>query len=412
MKAQSQEPIQERFVHFLVAGLLVLPLALSACGADSVIPLDTVCSDELLNTACEDSLGTVCTWAGTGIAGYDGGGNCLRQSDLYWPIDLTFAPDGNIYIMDWNNHAVRRVTSEGRLERVVGTDALGDGPHPTSGYSDLIPPGAPGTSVALNHPSQIVPLPDGKMLLVSWHNHKLRTYDPATGLALVVCGSDAGFGGDGGPAADARLSQCSSVAVTDDGMVYVLDQRNQRIRKIDNSDIINTVVGTGDRGFAGDGGPPLQANLAFDDGGNPQTSGSLVLDSQGRLYISDSLNNRIRRVDFGANLIETIAGNGDAGYNGDGIQATQASLNNPRDLEFGPDGRLYVADELNHRVRAIDLDTGIITTVAGSGIRGYSGDGGPAVDAAFDRPTGLAFDAQGKLYIADYNNHRIRRLNF
>jgi sugar lactone lactonase YvrE len=136
----------------------------------------------------------------------------------------------------------------------------------------------------------------------------------------------------------------------------------------------------------------------------------VVCDGQGRLYVTDSLNNRVRRIDFNANIITTVAGNGAAAFGGDGGPAVDASLNNPRDLEFGPDGRLYIADENNNRVRALDLDTGIITTVAGNGEAAFAGDGGPAVDASLNRPSGLAFDDQGRLYIGDTYNHRIRRV--
>ncbi len=138
---------------------------------------------------------------------------------------------------------------------------------------------------------------------------------------------------------------------------------------------------------------------------------SIPNDNDGRLYISDALNHRIRRVDFQLDLIETIAGNGQAGFSGDGGQATEASFYNPRDIVFGPDNRLYVADELNHRVRAIDLTTGIITTVAGNGVAEFAGDGGPATTSSLNRPAGLEFDAEGYLYIADTYNHRIRRVS-
>ncbi|MCI0636578.1 MAG: hypothetical protein L0206_22060, partial [Actinobacteria bacterium] len=286
------------------------------------------------------------------------------------------------------------------------------------------PPGAPGTEVYLNHPTHLVSLPDGTLLLTAWHNHKLRRYDPVSGLVLVLCGRGAGFAGDGGPEASARFSQPCQTAVGPDGSRYVLDQRNQRVRKIDPGGIITTIIGdlstpnpdpfdTGTPffgGYAGDGGPPAQALINQPSGDNPLPGGSLAFDAQGRLYISDTLNHRIRRVDFALDLIETVAGNGAAGFGGDDGPATAASLNEPRDIAFGPDGRLYVADYSNDRVRAIDPTTGTITTVAGNGARGFGGDGGPATEASLDRPIGLEFDANGNLYIADSYNHRIRRV--
>jgi streptogramin lyase len=357
---------------------------------------------------CGDTPGAICTWAGTGEAGWDGDGQPLLSSRLYWPIDLTITPAGEFYVIDWNNHQVRRVTPQGELETVIGADFVGDGPYDGADRSEA---GAPGTEVYLNHPTHLLPLADGTLLLTCWHNHKLRLFDPRTGLVKVIVGAKAGFVGDGGPAHDALLNQPQQTVSGPDGSLYVLDQRNQRVRRIASDGTISTVVGTGQSGFAGDGGPPLQAQLNMPKGSNPPPGGALTVDRQGRLYISDILNNRIRRVDFDLDLIETVAGNGEAGFSGDGGPATLAALNNPRDLALGPDGRLYLADEMNHRVRAVDLDTGIITTVAGNGQGGFGGDGGQAVSAALNRPTGLEFDPQGRLYIADTYNHRIRRVN-
>jgi len=359
-------------------------------------------------SSCSETPGSICTWAGTGEAGWDGDGQPPLASKFYWPVDLTITSSGEFYILDWNNHRVRHVTAELTLETVIGTDFLGDGPFD---FSDQVSPGAPGTTVNLNHPTHLIPLPDGTLLLTAWHNHKLRSYDPDTGLVLVISGAGAGFGGDGGPAVDALLNQSSQTVLGPDGGLYILDQRNQRVRRIAPDGIMSTVVGTGDAGFAGDGGSPLSAQIQMPSGSNPPPGGALAFDSEGRLYISDALNHRIRRVDFQLDLIETIAGNGLAGFSGDGGPAIEASFNNPRDIIFGPDNRLYVADEFNHRVRAIDLTTGTITTVAGNGIAAFVGDGGPATVSSLNRPAGLEVDAESHLYVADTYNHRIRRIN-
>jgi sugar lactone lactonase YvrE len=321
---------------------------------------------------------------------------------------LTITPAGEFYVIDWNNHQVRRVTPQGELETVIGADFVGDGPYDES---DRSAPGALGTEVYLNHPTHLLPLADGTLLLTCWHNHKLRLFDPHTGLVQVISGGKAGFAGDGGPLHDALLNQPQQTVSGPDGSLYLLDQRNQRVRRIAPDGTISTVVGTGQAGFAGDGGSPLQAQLNMPMGSNPPPGGALAVDRQGRLYISDTLNHRIRRADLALDVIETIAGNGETGFSGDGGPAIQAALNNPRDLGFGPDGRLYLADEMNHRVRAIDLDTGIIATVVGNGETGFSGDGGPAIQAALNRPAGLEFDRDGRLYVADTYNHRIRRVN-
>jgi sugar lactone lactonase YvrE len=143
---------------------------------------------------------------------------------------------------------------------------------------------------------------------------------------------------------------------------------------------------------------------------NPEPGGSITVDDAGRVYVADTYNNRIRRIDFTAGTVTTIAGIGVAGFSGDGGPATAAALNQPRDLELGPDGRLYIADTDNHRIRAVDLQTGLIATVAGNGQSGFSGDGGLATAATFARPFGVAFDRQGQMYVADTFNNRIRKV--
>ena len=153
---------------------LILVLSLTACSKSTGPNSD-------LQSLCADAPSTICTWAGTGEAGFNGDDQPLLASTLYWPVDLTFTPSGQTYLLDWNNHRVRRATPEGTLVTVIGTDFVGDGPYDES---DQIPPGAPGTEVHLNHPTHILPLADGTLLLTAWHNHKLRLYDPQTVRAL------------------------------------------------------------------------------------------------------------------------------------------------------------------------------------------------------------------------------------
>jgi hypothetical protein len=392
--------------RIVLAGALVF--AFGACGDTEVPPPQPPPGpQEKPKPVCDEAVGNICTWAGTGDAAFDGDGHNLWNTDFYWPIDMTFVTPNDVYILDWNNHKVRHLEANGTLKTVIGTDFVGDGPP---AQADLREPGAPGTTIDLNHPTQLLALPDGKLLLVAWHNHKLRRYDPATGNVLVTIGRGADFKGDGGPASAALLNQPVSVALGADGSQYILDQRNQVIRKIDPAGMISTVAGTPKMmGFEGDGGPPLMAKMKQPTGSNPPPGGTLAMDDQGRLYFSDMLNHRIRRVDFAANTIETVAGNGTAGFGGDGGPATQAMLNTPRKINFGPDGRLYVGDTQNHRIRAIDLATGTITTVAGTGTPGYDGDNKPAVDAQLNRPNGVSF-SEGFMYILDTDNNRIRRV--
>ena len=375
-------------------------------------------SDEAAETSASTFplLGSISTWAGNGLEAWDGDGNTLLESSLYWPIDMLWTESGDGYILDWNNHRVRLVTNSGTLETVIG-DYVGDGPLD---QSDLVLPGAPGTECRLNHPTDFMEMNDGtgRLLLTTWHNHKLRTYDPMTGLVFVMLGRGAGYR-DNVPADSGLMNQPCASVVTKDGIIYTLDQRNQRIRRTDPNGMITTVVGNNGPlpppfppgGFSGDGGPPALAEMKQPTGPNPQPGGGMVIDEQGRIYFSDVLNHRVRRVDFDANIIETIVGNGIAAYAGDGGPAASASLNNPRDLEFGPDGRLYIADERNNVIRAVDLTTNIITTVAGNGTAAFAGDGMPATSASLDRPTGIAFDEFDDLYICDAKNNRIRRVD-
>ena len=355
--------------------------------------------------------GAISTWAGDGRHGFDGDGNTLLKSSFYWPADLLFTNDGDAYILDWNNHRVRRVTDQNTLETVIG-DFVGDGPPD---QSDLTPDGALGTTVSLNHPTDLSEMADGRLLMTAWHNHKLRTLTPSTGIVHVFSGNTPGFV-DNVVAKDGRFNQPVSSVIGDDGSIYTIDQRNQRIRKI-SGDMITTIVGTGVKGWNGDGLAPLETQISQPTGTNPTPGGGIALDPQGRLYFSDIENERVRRVDFTANTVETIAGTGVAGYSGDGGLATAAQISHPRDLEI-EDGILYIAEEGipgrpgGNVIRAVDLATGIISTIAGTGEAGFAGDGGQATEAKLFGPTGIAFGPDGDMYIADAQNSRIRKVNF
>jgi sugar lactone lactonase YvrE len=385
-----------------VLALAVPAAALGGCGGDDA-------------SSAKCNSGTICSWAGTGEKAFNGDGLDRRVSAMYWPMDLEFAPDGRPYVLDWNNHRVRRVNTDDKFETVIGTDNVGDGPYPDAS-PERVAPGVPGTTVYLNHPTDVVFAPDGSLILAAWHNHKIRRLDLTTGLVDITCGNGPGYNppGDGVPALTALMNQPKAVVVDASGAIFAVDARNFRVRRIGPDGVIQTVVGVGMRGFAGDGGPVLQAQFAFQraDDDNPEPGGGLAMDPQapGVLYIVDTWNQRIRRADLANDVVETIAGNGTAGFSGDGGPATEASLNYPHDVEVGPDGRLYIADTDNHRVRALDLTTGIITTVAGNGNNAYGGDGGDPLRASLNRPFGVAFDAAGNLFIADTYNNRIRKV--
>lgn len=383
-----------------VITLLAASIGLAGCGGEGP------------TTTCSGKSGDICTFIGSGDLGFNGDGRDRLASALGWPTDVEFAPDGRAFIVDWNNHRIRRINADGKLETVIG-NFVGDGPPD---FSDLADPGAPGTTVDLNHPTDLQFLPDGRMLMASWHNHKIRRLDPATGLVRVTCGDKPGFAGDGMPAVMAKLNMPKALALAADGGLFLTDNRNQRIRRIGTDDAISTVAGVGPCMMPpcalGDDGPALMASFNLQTGiENPEPSGGLAVDPSGKkLYVADTRNQRIRLVDLAADRVTTVAGTGEAGYAGDGGPATAAKLHFPTDVELGPDGRLYVADTDNHRIRVVDLATGIITTFAGTGVKGFSGDNGPAATAQLARPFGVAFDAAGNLYVTDTFNNRIRRI--
>jgi sugar lactone lactonase YvrE len=187
------------------------------------------------------------------------------------------------------------------------------------------------------------------------------------------------------------------------GNVYIVDTDNNRIRRVDTQGVITTIGGTGAAGYSGDGGPATQARF--------NTPHGIASDRAGNVYVADPPNQRIRRIDATTGIVTTVAGTGSGGFSGDGGPATSARLNYPKGAEIAPDGSLYIADNNNHRVRRVDLRTGVITTVAGTGTAGFSGDGGPATAARLNEPRNIALDSAGRLYIVDQNNGRIRRVD-
>ncbi len=362
--------------------------------------------DDTAAAACADDVGNICTFAGTGDAAWDGDGHDRLDSAFYWPMKMELSPYGKPVVLDWNNHRVRMLQDDGTFTTIIGTIFPGDGPDD---QGDLTPPGADGDTVNLNHPTDAIYEPDGTLMLIAWHNHKLRTWDPATGKVMVHCGSGAGFVGDNyEPADTAKLAMPNSGVYDAEGNLYIVDQKNQRIRVLTPDYTIATIAGDGTKGFAGDGGVATAANFSFPTGAQPEPGGAIALGPDGNLYVADTENHRIRRIDLASGTVDTIAGTGTAGYSGDGGPALGATLNNPRDLEFDADGLLWVADTDNHVIRTIDLASGTVETAVGTGTQGFAGDGGPAVDAELYRPFGVDLDEDGNVYVADTYNHRIR----
>jgi streptogramin lyase len=377
-------------------------------GVASVTGLAVAGCGDNLERNC-DMSGHACTWAGiAGVVGFNGDGLHRLDTELYWTMDLRFGADGTVWFIDWNNHLVRKILPDDTVRSVLGwTDPVfpGDG---VSGTAERTPEGVPGTDVKLNHPTDLAIDTDGAILVMAWHNHKLRRIDPATGRVRIEAGAGGGFAGDGGPMAMALFRQPKGLELDAMGNRYILDQQNFRIRRIDAATgMIATVAGNGTKGFGGDGGPALDAMFDFEAGSNPEPSGGLAVTAEA-IYVADTLSNRIREIDLATGMITTIAGDGTAGFAGDGGAATSAQLNHPRDLELGPDGHLYIADTDNNRIRAIDLATGLIRTVAGTGTLGLDpSDDRLATETMLARPFSIDFDPAGHLYISDTINSRI-----
>jgi sugar lactone lactonase YvrE len=239
---------------------------------------------------------------------------------------------------------------------------------------------------------------DGGLYCSGPGGYTVRKVDPHGIITTVADTGKAGYSGDGGPATKARLNVPIAVAVDRDGNFYLTDGDNYRIRKVDKEGIITTFAGTGEAGYSGDGGPATSAKLT--------SPGSTAFDAQGNLYLADHA--RMRKIDR-SGTITTIAGTGHAGYSGDGGPATEADLT-VADIALDGKGNIYFSDLENQRIRKIDRE-GIIHTVAGSGKRGYSGDGGPATEAALKDPWGIAVDGEGNLFFGDHHNSVIRKVD-
>jgi len=263
--------------------------------------------------------------------------------------------------------------------------------------------GGAATSAQLASPTDVACGADQTLYVIDQGFSNVRKVD-AHGKITTVAGTTGSadlFSGDGGPATAATFNAPLSVAVDPSGNLYIADSGNNRIRRVDKKGIITTIAGTGDAGFSGDGGPATAAKL--DD---PE---AIAFDKAGNLYIDDFNDDRIRRVDK-KGIITTIAGTGEEGFSGDGGPATAAKLNQVEDISFDTNGDLLIADTSNQRIRRVD-QKGIITTVAGTGTVGHSGDRGRAAAATFHDPVSVVADSQGNLYISDHHNDRIRRID-
>jgi sugar lactone lactonase YvrE len=269
------------------------------------------------------------------------------------------------------------------------------------GTSGLSGDGGSATSAQVSFPFGIAVDSSGNLFIADRDNHRIRRVDTSGNISTVAGTGASGVSGDGAPATTAQLFEPTGVALDSSGNLFIADQNNHRIRRVDTSGNISTVAGHGTSGFSGDGSSATSAQLNFPHG--------VALDSSGNLFIADRDNHRIRKVDTSGN-INTLAGAGTLGFSGDGGPATSAQLNFPYDIAVDSSGNLFIADRDNHRIRKVDT-SGNISTVAGTGAFGFSGDGGPATGARLAGPTGVAVDSSGNLFVADRGNHHIRKVD-
>jgi len=410
-----------------------IPMAMACGGSDDAEP------------ACDPTkVGDICTIVGTGKLGYSGDEGPALEARMSLPQD-TIVVEGNLYILDWNNHRIRMVeTSTGTIRHVAGRGELG---------GTLDDP----ANADLNHPTGIIyDAARNRLVVAAWHNSKIREINLfASGEVIDSCGDGRrAYFGDEGPALTATLDLPASLAYAPNGDLVIMDQANQVLRRIDAAGTIHRLAGrcvvdaapplgggpcapgvqpaacpapSGKftcgvvpatcgapctPSYSGDGGLATDMRIAQPFGQSADPAGRIVFDPAGNLYFADTANALIRKIDTAGIVTRyagtaPVAGVAQSGYSGDGGPALDAKLFNPVDLALDTDGTLYVSDVYNHCIRAID-PSGTIRTVAGRcGESGFDGDGGAAELATLKRPYGIDV-ADGVLYISDTGNHVIR----
>jgi glucose/arabinose dehydrogenase len=349
-----------------------------------------VCAVPVAWSAAGQGVGTIATVAGNGSGQPGADGDLATAVGINHPRGLAVLPDGSFLFAEPFANTVQRVTEDGRIYRAAGTGS--------PGYSG---DGGPAVLAQLDGVHGVALRVGGGVVLADTANDVVRSVSPEGMITTIAGTGAAGFSGDGGPATQARLDAPRGIAALPDGGLLIPDSSNQRIRRVWPDGTITTVAGTGVAGFSGDGGPATAAQLDL-------PFGVAVLPG-GAFLVADTANSRVRKVRADGTIV-TVAGTGVGGFSGDGGPATAAELNNPHAVAALPDGGFLVADTLNNRVRRV-TPQGVITTVAGTGVAGFSGDGGSASVATLDLPKAVAVlpDAAGFL-VADSANDRVRRV--
>jgi len=386
------------------------------------------------------NTGVISTYAGTGIAGFSGDGGPASLAMVNTPLAMTLDAAGDLVFADGGNNRIRKIDLSGNISTIAGNG--------TAGYSG---DGGPATAASLNLPFGVAYDSAGNLYISDFLNSVIRKVDTAGTIMTFAGNGTAGFCGDGGPAIDACLNTPKGLVFDRGGNLYIAEAQNHRVRQVNSAGTITTIAGNGHRGFGGDGGPATAANignpkgLAFNGGilyisnagdarvrdvtlstgiintfigstlgydgdhhtpSNTQLDGSagMVSLSSSAMLVVDQLNARVRRLSGG--VVTTMAG----GFIADGNPATSAAMVFPQGIAFDKAGNLYIVEFFGHRVRKVDT-SGKISTVAGTGVSGYSGDGGPATSAQLDFPQGVIVDSANNLFITDQGNNVIRRVD-